>query len=88
MKFDWTDVGEIALELWDGHPELDPLEVSLDDLADLVMELDGFDDERQRPDDQQLFAIQQAWLEEVEGSAARGSEPPEADDPAVSYPVS
>jgi FeS assembly protein IscX len=88
MEFGWTDVGEIALELWDRYPGLDPRAVALADLAELVMGLDGFADVSERPDDQQLFAIQQAWLAETEGSTTRGGEPPEADDPSLSYPVS
>ena len=40
----WTDVNDIAIELCEAHPDVDPLTVRFTDLRDWVMALDGFDD--------------------------------------------
>ncbi|HEY3356219.1 MAG TPA: Fe-S cluster assembly protein IscX [Polyangia bacterium] len=87
MGIQWSDVGSIAIELVAEHPELDPLEVPFSRLAAYVMDLAEFEGEIMRPDDQVLAAIQQAWINEVEGLAGAFEDPPEPDDPAVSYPV-
>ena len=61
----WTDVNEIAIELCDCHPNIDPLSVRFTDLRDWVMELEGFDDDVDRCGEKVLEAIQMAWLEEI-----------------------
>ena len=44
----WTDVNDIAIELCETHPEVDPLSVRFTDLREWVMSLEGFDDEAER----------------------------------------
>ena len=61
----WTDVNDIAIELADTHPDVDPLKVNFVDLRDRVMALPGFDDDPQRCGEKILEAIQQAWIDEV-----------------------
>ena len=61
----WTDVNEIAIELCDGYPDVDPLSVRFTDLRDWVMALDNFDDDPERCGEKVLEAIQMAWLDEV-----------------------
>ena len=61
----WTDVNEIAIELCDSYPDVDPLSVRFTDLRDWVMALDNFDDDPERCGDKVLEAIQMAWLDEV-----------------------
>ena len=61
----WTDVNDIAIELCEAHPEVDPLSVRFIDLREWVMALEGFDDEAERCGEKILEAIQMAWLDEV-----------------------
>ena len=62
----WTDVNEIAIELVDVHPEVDPLSVRFTDLREWVMELPGFNDAPERCGEKILEAIQMAWLDEMD----------------------
>lgn len=61
----WTDVNDIAIELCEAYPEVDPLSVRFTDLREWVMALEGFDDEAERCGEKILEAIQMAWLDEV-----------------------
>ena len=61
----WTDVNDIAIELCEAHPEVDPLTVRFTDLRDWVMALNGFDDDAERCGEKILEAIQMAWLDEI-----------------------
>ena len=61
----WTDVNDIAIELCEAHPDVDPLTVRFTDLRDWVMILDGFDDDAARCGEKILEAIQMAWLDEI-----------------------
>ncbi|PIE37613.1 MAG: Fe-S assembly protein IscX [Gammaproteobacteria bacterium] len=60
----WVDVQDIAIELADNHPDTDPLTINFVDLRQLVMSLDGFDDDPNRCGEKVLEAIQAAWIEE------------------------
>jgi len=62
----WTDVQDIAVELADRYPEVDPTTVRFTDLHNWVMELDGFADDPKRSGEKILEAIQQAWIAERE----------------------
>ena len=61
----WTDVEEIAIQLSDAHPDVDPLKVNFVDLMRWVMALPEFDDDPARCGERILEAIQQAWIDEV-----------------------
>jgi FeS assembly protein IscX len=61
----WTDVNDIAIELCEAHPKVDPLAVRFTDLREWVMALEGFDDEAERCGEKILEAIQMAWLDEL-----------------------
>ena len=61
----WTDVNDIAIELCEAHPDVDPLSVRFTDLREWVMALEGFDDEAERCGEKILEAIQMAWLDEL-----------------------
>ena len=54
----WTDINDIAIELSDAHPSIDPLKINFVDLRDWVMALPGCGEKI-------LEAIQQAWIDEV-----------------------
>ena len=60
----WTDVLEIAENLVDVYPEVDPLRINFVDLRNKVMALEGFDDAPERCGEKILEAIQQAWIDE------------------------
>lgn len=60
----WTDVREIAIELSEQHPEIDPRTIRFTDLMTWVMALDGFDDEAGHCGEKVLEAIQMAWMDE------------------------
>lgn len=62
----WTDIQEIAIELYEQHPDVDPLTLRFTDLHAWVMALDGFDDDPDRSNEKILEAIQAAWIEEAE----------------------
>lgn len=61
----WTDINDIAIELCDAHPDIDPLSVRFTDLRQWVLDLPGFDDDPERCGEKILEAIQMAWLDEV-----------------------
>ena len=60
----WTDTQEIAIALYDAHPDVDPTTIRFTDLHKWVMELDGFSDDPNRSGEKILEAIQMAWLDE------------------------
>ena len=62
----WTDITDIASELLEAHPDVDPLSVNFVDLRNWVMALQDFDDEPGRCGEKVLEAIQGAWIEELE----------------------
>lgn len=66
MGLKWTDTLEIAIQLDEAHPEIDPKTVNFVDLRDWVMALDEFDDDPSHSGERILEAIQMAWLEERE----------------------
>tara|TARA_R100001143_G_scaffold63140_1_gene68684 strand:+ start:3580 stop:3771 length:192 start_codon:yes stop_codon:yes gene_type:complete len=60
----WTDTFDIAIELAEKHPDVDPQYVRFTDLHRWVCDLDGFDDDPDRSGEKILEAIQMAWIEE------------------------
>ncbi|AMX03093.1 Fe-S cluster assembly protein IscX [Microbulbifer thermotolerans] len=62
----WTDINDIAIELVEAYPDVDPLSVNFVELRNWVMELPGFDDDPERCGEKILEAIQAAWIEEAE----------------------
>ncbi|MGE5666366.1 MAG: Fe-S cluster assembly protein IscX [Betaproteobacteria bacterium] len=61
----WTDTLDIAIELAERHPDVDPQFVRFTDLHRWVSELPGFDDDPQRSNEKILEAIQMAWIDEA-----------------------
>lgn len=64
MSLLWTDVLDIAIELDDKFPDVDPQYVNFVDLRKWVMELEDFDDDPERCGEKILEGIQMAWIEE------------------------
>ena len=66
MGLKWTDVNDIAIELCDAHPDIDPITIRFTDLHRGVMEVEDFDDDPDRSGERILEAIQAAWIEEAD----------------------
>jgi FeS assembly protein IscX len=64
MGLKWVDSLDIAIELNDKYPDVDPVHVNFVDLRNWVLELDEFDDDPEHSGERILEAIQMAWLEE------------------------
>ena len=64
MGLKWVDVLDIAIELDETHPDVDPLTINFVDLRNWVMALDEFDDDPEHSGEKVLEAIQQAWIDE------------------------
>jgi FeS assembly protein IscX len=64
MGYKWTDIQDIAIELNDAFPDIDPAFINFVDLRSKVLAIPGFDDAPERCGEKILEAIQSAWLEE------------------------
>ena len=64
MGLKWTDSLDIAIELDEAHPDVDPLKVNFVELSQWVRELPAFDDDPAHCGEKILEAIQMAWIEE------------------------
>lgn len=64
MSLKWTDSLDIAIELADSHPDVDPQYIRFTDLHRWVCELDDFDDDPEGSNEKILEAIQMAWIDE------------------------
>ena len=60
----WKDTLDIAIELDEAHPEVDPQFIRFTDLHAWVCALPEFDDEPEASNERILEAIQMAWIEE------------------------
>ena len=60
----WEHTEDIALELYEQHPDTDPLTVRFTDLRLWVTQLPGFADDPAKSNEGKLEAIQMAWHEE------------------------
>lgn len=62
----WTDSLEIAIELDEKYPEINPMFVNFVDLREMVIGLHNFDDDVDKSGEKILEAIQIFWIEEKE----------------------
>ena len=62
----WVDVLDIAIELSEKHPDVDPRAINFVDLRNYVCGLEDFDDDPDRCGEKVLEAIQMAWIEELD----------------------
>jgi FeS assembly protein IscX len=65
-KFNWQNLDDIAIALYEKFPEQDPTHVRFTDLHKWITELDGFDDDPLKSNEAKLERIQMAWLEEYQ----------------------
>jgi len=66
MSLSWTDTLDIAIELYETHPEVDPRQVRFTDLMQWTMDLPEFNDDSKRCGEKILEAIQTAWIDELD----------------------
>lgn len=66
MTLKWTDSLDIAIELDENHPDVDPKVLRFTDLHAWVCALEEFDDDPNHSNEKILEAIQMAWIEERE----------------------
>ena len=66
MSLKWVDSLDIAIELDEAHPDVDPKFVNFVDLRQWVLALEDFDDDPEHSGERILEAIQMAWMEERE----------------------
>ena len=64
IELDWLDINDIAIELYDNFPDIDPQWISFPDLHRKVCELEGFNGDPSKSNEQILEAIQMTWIEE------------------------
>ena len=62
----WTDVEDIAIELYETHSDIDPRTINFVDLRDKVLALPNFSDDPNRCGEKILEAIQAAWIDELD----------------------
>jgi len=65
MSLKWTDTLDIAIELYEKYPDIDPQYVNFPDLHKWVCELADFDDKPDASGEKILEAIQMAWIDEA-----------------------
>jgi FeS assembly protein IscX len=61
----WSDVMDIAIDLAERKPDVDPRYVNFVELHRWVIELPDFSDDPTRGGEKVLEAIQSAWIEEA-----------------------
>ena len=61
----WVDTLDIAIELSEKHPDIDPQWINFVDLRKLVVELEDFDDIPDKVNEKILESIQQNWIKEI-----------------------
>ena len=66
MILKWVDSLEIAIELDETYPDVDPKSVNFVDLRQWILGLDDFDDDPEHSGERILEAIQLAWIAEKE----------------------
>jgi len=61
----WTDTQDIAIELYEKYPDVDPQYVNFPDMHKWILALEDFDDDPHQSGEKILEAIQMAWIDEA-----------------------
>mgnify|MGYP001407521609 FL=1 len=64
QDLDWLDVLDIAIELNDRFPDVDPQWINFPDLHKKICDLDNFIGDPEKSNEKILEAIQMHWIEE------------------------
>ncbi len=62
----WADITDIAIELSEAHPAIDPLTLNFVDLRQWVLDLPDFEGDPEHCGEKLLEAIQAAWIDELD----------------------
>ncbi|MFA0624769.1 Fe-S cluster assembly protein IscX [Vibrio breoganii] len=62
----WIDTRDIAIELVEKFPEVDPQTVRFTDLHQWILELEDFDDDPKHSNEKTLEAIILCWMDEAD----------------------
>ena len=65
MNITWSGILEIAIELSEAYPEIDPQWISFPDLHQKICSLENFKDDPKNSNEKILEAIQMAWMDEL-----------------------
>jgi len=60
----WNHIDDIAISLYEAHPDVDPLTIRFTDMHKWITELPDFADDPAASTEGKLEAIQMAWLDE------------------------
>jgi FeS assembly protein IscX len=60
----WNHIDDIAISLYEAHPDVDPLIIRFTDMHKWIIDLPDFDDDPAASTEGKLEAIQMAWLDE------------------------
>jgi FeS assembly protein IscX len=60
----WDQFDNIAIALYEAHPDVDPLTIRFTDLHQWITSLPDFTDDPMKSNEGKLEAIQMAWHEE------------------------
>jgi FeS assembly protein IscX len=63
-KLNWEDAESIGIELYEKHPDVDPLKVRFTDMHQWILALPDFTGAADKSNEAKLEAIQMAWYEE------------------------
>ena len=66
MSLQWIDSLDIAIELSEKFPEIDPRTIRFTDLREWIIDLENFDDDPNHCSEKILEAIQMCWIDEVD----------------------
>lgn len=65
MGLKWIDSQELAIELAEQFPDIDPVTIRFTDLREWILELENFDDDPEHCNERILEAVQMRWIEEA-----------------------
>ena len=66
MSLKWTDSLDIAIDLSEKYPDIDPKYIRFTDLHKWIIQLENFDDNPDNSNEKILEAIQMNWIEEAQ----------------------
>ena len=66
QDLNWNDINDIAIELYDQFPDIDPQWISFLDLHSKICNLETFIGDPDRSNEKVLEAIQMLWIEEYQ----------------------
>ncbi len=61
----WTDTQDIAIELYEKYPDVNPKYVNFHEMYNWILALEDFDDDPKQSGEKILEAIQMAWIDEA-----------------------